>query len=362
MGMLSGNRTALYAAGIGASFAIIGCISFPGSKPAPPGLLDPRLQTKGDPAPDLRIRGDQVAQQGKDIPTVPIPPVPRGGPDTIQKPGKPSAGGQIQSVGATVPPGPPAIPMPLPPPPGSATAEAGPDAPKGDAVKRLQQEAVQAYAGMDSYIARLTRREVVGGKPKPQEVILFKFRKQPWSVYFKWLENEGKGREVVYVKGAYENKIHTLLADGDMPALLMPPDRRMALAVDSLLVRSASRHSITEAGVGHCIESLGRIIEAAERGDKKLGTVADLGVQKRQEYPRPLAMIEHTIPPGLESELPRGGKRLYGFDPDNHLPVLVVTRDDKGQEVEYYRYDRLQISVRLDDDDFNPDKLWPVKP
>src|SRR6516165_7817352 len=122
MGMLSGKRTALYAAGIGASFAIIGCISFPGSKPAPPGLLDPRLQTKGDPAPDLRIRGDQVAQQGKDIPTVPIPP------------------------------GPPAIPMPLPPPPGSATAEAGPDAPKGDAVKRLQQEAVQAYAGMDSYI------------------------------------------------------------------------------------------------------------------------------------------------------------------------------------------------------------------
>jgi hypothetical protein len=356
--MLSGKRTALYAAGVGASLAVIGCISFPSSKPAPPGLLDPRPLAKRDAGPDLRIRADQVAQ-GKDIPTVPIPPIPRGNSETTPVPAKPNPAGPILPAGATAPP---PIPMPLPAPatptPMPAATDVAPAAVNSDAIKRFQQEAVQTYAGMDSYIARLTRREVVGGKPKPQEVILFKFRKQPWSVYFKWLENEGKGREVVYVKGAYDNKIHTLLADGDMPALLMPPDRRMALAVDSMLVRSASRHSITEAGIGHCIESLGRIIEAAERGDKKLGTVADLGVQKRQEYPKPLPMIEHTIPPGLETELPRGGKRQYGFDPDNHLPVLVITRDDKGQEVEYYRYDQILFPVKLDADDFDPDKLW----
>jgi len=40
---------------------------------------------------------------------------------------------------------------------------------------------------MDSYIARLTRREQVNGKKQPEEIILFKFRQQPWSVYFKWL-------------------------------------------------------------------------------------------------------------------------------------------------------------------------------
>jgi hypothetical protein len=37
---------------------------------------------------------------------------------------------------------------------------------------------------------------------------------------------------------------------------------------------------------------------------------------------------------------------------------LLVTRDDRGQEVEYYHYDRLQFPVRLDDADFNPDRLW----
>jgi hypothetical protein len=376
MSMLSGKRTAIYAASLGASFAVLGCISFPSSKPEPPGLLNPRLQTKGDPVPDLRIRGDQVAQ-GKDIPVVPLPSIPRGSSETIRPPAKPNPpAGPIMPVGATAPasprsdvPPPPANPLPLPAPPASppevspanpapTATDVGPAAPKGDAIKRLQQQAVEAYAGMDSYIARLTRREVVNGKAKPEEVMLFKFRKQPWSVYFKWLGDEGKGREVVYVKGAYENKLHTLLANGDMPALLMPPDHRMALAVDSTLVRSASRHSITEAGIGHCIEHLARIIEGVERGDKKLGTVADLGLQKRPEYPKPLPMIEHAVPPGLEPGLPRGGKRLYGFDPDNHLPVLVVTRDDKGQEVEYYRYDCILFPVKLDADDFDPDKLW----
>jgi hypothetical protein len=67
---------------------------------------------------------------------------------------------------------------------------------------------------------------------------------------------------------------------------------------------------------------------------------------------------EHVIPPGVEDGLPRGGRRLYFFDPDHHLPLLVITRDDKGQEVEYYLHDRLQADVHLDDDDFNPDKLW----
>ena len=68
---------------------------------------------------------------------------------------------------------------------------------------------------MDSYIARLVRHEVVGGSDKPKEVLTFKFRKEPWSVYFKWLSKESAGREAIYVKGQHDNKIHTLLAAGD---------------------------------------------------------------------------------------------------------------------------------------------------
>ena len=54
--------------------------------------------------------------------------------------------------------------------------------------------------------------------------------------------------------------------------------------------------------------------------------------------------------------MPHGGKRLYGFDTTSHLPVLLVCVDDKGQEVEYYRYDQI-MTVKLDDADFNPDNM-----
>jgi hypothetical protein len=69
--------------------------------------------------------------------------------------------------------------------------------------------------------------------------------------------------------------------------------------------------------------------------------------------------IEETIAPG--SELPGGGTRQVLFDSASHLPVLLITRDAQGRELEYYAYDRLQYPVKLDDDDFNPDKLWPAK-
>jgi hypothetical protein len=217
------------------------------------------------------------------------------------------------------------------------------------------QDAAAAYARIDSYIARLTRRETTNGKNN-EEVILFKFRKSPWSVYFKWLGETGKGREVVFVKGQHGSLIHTLLAAGDHP--LKPAGSRLSLAPDNVFVRMASRHPVTEAGIGASVDRLVALLDAIERGDTRRGTVADLGTQHRPDYGAPLAIIEHTFPAGIDPAFPRGGKRLYGFDADNHLPVLVSARDDKGQEVEYYRYDLLQLSVGLDNDDFDPDKLW----
>ena len=38
--------------------------------------------------------------------------------------------------------------------------------------------------------------------------------------------------------------------------------------------------------------------------------------------------------------------------------MLILTYDDRNQEVEYYHYDRLIAPAALDADDFNPAKLW----
>jgi hypothetical protein len=222
-------------------------------------------------------------------------------------------------------------------------------------LRRLYKEATEQYAKMDSYIARLRRREQVGDKDGAEEVIRFQFRREPWSVSLKWLSTEGKGREVIYVKGKFEDKIHTLLAAGDMP--LMPAGKRISLPVDSLLVKSASRHPITQAGIGSLIDNFGLAVDAAGRGDAKRGSLTYFGPQARPEFTKAHELAEQIIPPKGEPTLPRGGRRLWFFDPDNHLPVLIITYDDTKKEVEYYLYDRLHFPVKLDDDDFNPEKM-----
>ena len=65
-----------------------------------------------------------------------------------------------------------------------------------------------------------------------------------------------------------------------------------------------------------------------------------------------------TVPPQSDPLLAGSGRRWWHFDATHGLPVLIITHDETGREVEYYCNDRIQAPVRFDDDDFNPDKLW----
>jgi hypothetical protein len=185
--------------------------------------------------------------------------------------------------------------------------------------------------------------------------MLVRFRKQPWSIYFKWVGGPGLGREVVFIKGRGDGKIHTRLAAGDVP--LMPAGATFAVAPDGFLARGRSRYPITEAGVGTLVERFSRLVEAAARGETRWGTATYLGTQTRPEFAQALETVEQVLPPGAEAALPRGGRRLWFFAADSHLPVLISTRDAVGHEVEYYCYDDIR-PARYTDDDFNPDRLW----
>src|SRR5262249_42877590 len=140
-----------------------------------------------------------------------------------------------------------------------------------------------------------------------------------------------------YVKGQHGNQIHTLLAAGDVP--LWPAGKRMALSPDNPMVRSASRHAITEAGIGVAIDHFGTLLAGVEKGAAKFGAVKYLGAIKRPEFETSVETVEQVIPPGQEPQLPRGGRRWWMFDPSSRLPVLLITQDETGHEVEYYCYD-----------------------
>ena len=223
-------------------------------------------------------------------------------------------------------------------------------------LRQLYRKAAEQVAPMDAYALRLSRREVVNGRQTPQEIIQFKFRREPFSVYLKWIGEEAKGREVVYVKGRYENKIHSKMPPGNV--LLALAGSRHSLPLDSILVKGSSRHSITQAGLENLVERFGLLVDALERKDPGAATLRYLGSLKRPELENPVEAVEHIIPPGADPLLPRGGQKRWFFDSRNHLPVLIITHDHAGQEVEYYCHDRIEFPLHLSDDDSNPDKLW----
>lgn len=222
--------------------------------------------------------------------------------------------------------------------------------------EELQAAALQRFATVPSYCARLRRRESREGRPNPEELVLFKERKEPFSVHFKWIGPESQGREVLYVKGRYDDKLHILTAAGDVP--FIPAGRRMALARDSMLVKVANpNHDITDAGIGFNLRDIGLLYVAAKSSTS--GVIAKpLGMVQRPEYPTPMAGVEIILPVGRDPDLPRGGKRHIFYCPACKLPLLYLCFDELGREQNYNCYDRIQLDLKLDEDDFNPDKLW----
>lgn len=242
----------------------------------------------------------------------------------------------------------------------AAFAQAAPaQDPSVSPLRHIYQKAAGRWASLDSYLVRLKRREVVAGKAHPEELILFKFRKEPFSVYFKWLGPQAQGREVVFVKGRHDDQINTFTASGDVP--LMPAGMLFKSSPDSPLVRSRCRYPITEAGFGSTIQRFGVLVDLNERGDTSRGTLRYVGQVRRPDYERTLDQVVQVLAPRCDPLLPEGGERHWFFDPELNLPMLIVAVDHTGREVEYYCHDRFEANVGLDDGDFDPDRLWKKK-
>lgn len=223
-------------------------------------------------------------------------------------------------------------------------------------LRGLYQRAADQQSKMESYIFRLRRREVVSGKKMPEELIRAQVRRDPFSVHLKWLGAEGKGRETIYVKGKYKNEMQVLMAANDLFPL-SPAGMKWKLPPDDPLARARSRYPITSTGFESIIDRFGKIVTAVEKGDTNEGSLKYLGKMKRPEFEAEVEAAHQVLPAKCDPNLPKGGQRWFYFDATHGWPVLVIANDPDG-EVEYYCHDHIQWPVRLDDDDFNPERLW----
>jgi hypothetical protein len=235
-----------------------------------------------------------------------------------------------------------------------------PGATEATAAKKAIDAAIKRYSDVSDFEAKLIKREVVGGKQLPQDEIIYNFRKTPLSVSMKVLSPEGQGREVMFVKGQFGDKMHVLTGKGDN--ILVGVGYKTEVDPDSKTATAKSRYRVYEAGFGRTLTGLTKAMNTTDGTQ----TVKSLGLVQRKEIAYAVEGVEVTIQAGVDPLLPKGGKRQVYFDPKPDspgylLPILVTTQDADGKEVEYYFFDQLKIPSSLKDSDWNPANLGKKK-
>jgi hypothetical protein len=318
-------------------------------QPAPP-LQIGEAPTKSDTPPTVADAAPSV-QPKTSTPSTPFANAPPPLPDRLPAAEVPASEPPRTTGRASLLP--PMAQQPDPPPPQKSSP---PPENTASPLRLLYRQAADRMANTPAYIALFRRREMADGVARPEELILFKYRRDPASIYMRWRGNEAKDRELVYVRNTTETMIHIAPAPNDT-GNLAPQGRRTIVMPDSPQGLGKERYAIGETGIAGLIQRYGRVIDALERGDPKVGSVKYLGKVKRPECDAPVEAVMHIIPPGYDSGLPKGGQRLWFFDSLLRFPVLVITHDAAGQEVEYYHFDNILFPGHVRDEDFSPTSL-----
>ncbi len=209
---------------------------------------------------------------------------------------------------------------------------------------QLLERAEQRYAGVYDYTAIMISHERVQGVLLPEERILLKFQR-PFKVYMHWLDGPGKGREGLYVRGAYDGRFLVYEPRGVLrrffTAALEPGDRR---------VMEKSRHPVTDVGIGRLLEIVGENARRAARND--VLQVLDRGLG--EVGGRPVHTIESILPKDAGAGY-YGYRVILSFDEETGLPIRVVVYDWEDRLVEDYTYSRLHLNPGLPGRDFDPD-------
>jgi len=228
-------------------------------------------------------------------------------------------------------------------------------------LKALTAASTAAWNKVTTYELQLTRREVNPKGVVNSEVLVMQYRREPMAVYTRNIGGSGKGRETVYNPGAFEDKLHVMLGEGDSKLMragfVAPP-----VSPDDARVKEKARYSIREAGFGRWLATLNKAVAGMEAGRLSADALVYKGEVKRDEYPHPLVGVTHTLRPADDPLLPGGGTRFYYFDmkpdsPSYGMPVIIVAFDAGGKEVEYYLSEKVKNPANLTDANFNPSRL-----
>jgi len=195
-------------------------------------------------------------------------------------------------------------------------------------------------ARVKDYTSTLTQREFLRGKLQNTEIAFVKFRREPVSIYAKWIGESHKGREGIYVKGKNKDMIvgHEFIG---------PLNVTKNIKADGPEARKNSRRKISEGGLLGTARTFLRYVEMGKQNkDMRLYYG---GVETFDG--RPVHVIIRVL--GKRKGYPAYMTMVY-IDKERLLPVKSVGYDWDYRLLWLYSNVDVKTNVGLTDKDFDP--------
>lgn len=217
---------------------------------------------------------------------------------------------------------------------GGAAATLGPE--------EWLREAEAAYDRVTSYTAVFHKQQRIAGKLLPEETILLKCRKSPFSLYMKWIRAPYKGSELLYRAGWNEDRVRAHRG-GILRFVVRNLDPRdPGLMADNL-------RPVTSTGIGYLLESVATDIRKAIKFNELKFS------ERGQEtvYGRNTQVLEVIFPKEKAKDYD-GYRYVINQDVESKILVRIRVYDGHDQLVENYGYENLDLHAPLADADFEP--------
>ncbi|MEI6632937.1 MAG: DUF1571 domain-containing protein [Chlamydiota bacterium] len=196
------------------------------------------------------------------------------------------------------------------------------------------------YVSVHDYTTTFHKQQRVGGVLQPEEKMLFKFKK-PFSVYLKWTGEMHNGREALFVRGKYGNKL--LVHLGGMVNYFAPT---VSLHPAGWRAMGNNLRPITESGMESTVALITGVCEQAKKnGDLKVRYCGE-----GQVAGRPTRKFERLLPAGKGYP---AHLTLFELDRETGYPLSIISYGWEGEVLEKYRYEEFRTNVGLTDKDFD---------
>ncbi|MBW8015211.1 MAG: DUF1571 domain-containing protein [Planctomycetes bacterium] len=189
------------------------------------------------------------------------------------------------------------------------------------------------------YTGIFTKQERVKKKLRKLQVISFKFRNKPFSIFMKWKKNPGKADRMLYVKGQNNNK------------MVVHP--RGLLGFIKSVERDPRSKSILKTSLRTCdqfgIRNLLNRVTGLYKGNMKDKGFSAKYIGTEEIDKRPCIVLETIMP---NNKISPTRRLILVMDMRYRLPVSITSLDGKGNLISKYSYTGLKFNNGLKDKDF----------